>query len=109
MKREALRCRKMARARLRIIFIYVTQRFQDITAWFREVCGDLYELPSSVRQTVSQQDLRAVGEFGRIARERITHLQGPGEIRCAVFEHIAQILARVLAAGEVQGDPASLL
>ena len=99
----------MALARFRIIFIYVAQRLQNITAWFREVRGDFYKLPSSVRQTVGQQDLGAVGELGRIARQRITHLQGPGEIRCAVFEHIAQIFARVLAASEVQGDPASFL
>src|SRR5207245_7695479 len=109
MKDEALRGRKAALARLRIIFIYVAQRLQNITAWFREVCGDLYKLPSSVRETVGQQDLRAVGELGRIARQRITHLKGPGEIRCSVLEHIAQIFARVLAASEVQGDPASFL
>ena len=60
-------------------------------------------------QTVSEQNLRAVAQFGCIARQRITHLQGPGEIRGAVLEHIAQIFAGVLAAGEVQGDPASLL
>jgi hypothetical protein len=101
MKHEALGCRKMALARLRIIFIYVAQCFQNMAAWLREVRSDLYKLPSSVRQAVGQQDLRAIGEFGRIARQRITHLKGPGEICCAVFEHIAQILARVLAAGEV--------
>ena len=33
--------------------------------------------------------LRAVGELGRTAREHITRVQGPGEIRCAVFERIA--------------------
>ena len=62
-----------------------------------------------MRQTVREQDLRAVGEFGRIARQRIAHLEGPGETRCAVFEHIAQIFTCMLAAGEVQRDPAPCL
>ena len=62
-----------------------------------------------MRQTVGQQNLRAVAQFRCIARQRITHLQRRGEIRGAVLEHIAQIFAGVLAAGEVQGDPASLL
>src|ERR1700691_6496846 len=99
----------MALARPPIIFIDVAQRLQNITAWFREVRGHVYKLPSSMSQTVSEQDLRAVAQFGCIARQRITHLQGSGEIRAAVLEHIAQIFAGVLAAGEVQGDPASLL
>src|SRR5271163_2801968 len=99
----------MALARLRIVFIDVAQRLQNITAWFREVCGDLYELPSSMRQTVSEQNLRAVAQFGCIARERIAHLQGPGEIGSTVFEHIAQIFAGVLAAGEVERNFASWL
>ena len=96
-------------ARLRIIFIYVAQRLQNIAAWFREVRGHFHKLPSSMRQTVGQQDLGAVAQFGRIARQRITHLKGRAEIRCAVLEHIAQIFARVLAAGEVQRDPVALV
>ena len=58
MKREPLGWRKLALARLRIIFIDVAQRLQNITAWFREVRGHFHKLPSSVRETVGQQDLR---------------------------------------------------
>src|ERR1700691_6248419 len=99
----------MALARLRIISIYVAQGLQNITAGFREVGGHVYKLPSSMSQTVSEQDLRAVAQFGCIARQRITHLQGPGEIRGAVLEHIAQIFAGVLAAGEVESESVPLL
>src|ERR1700730_6662412 len=99
----------MALARLRIIFIDVAQRLQNITAEFREVRGDLYELSPSMRQTVGPQNLRAVAQLRYIARQRITHLQGSGEICSTMFEYIAQIFARVLGAGEVQGDPAPLL
>jgi hypothetical protein len=53
MKLEALRWGKAALPRLRIIFIDVAQRLQNITACFREVCGDLYKLPSSVRLILS--------------------------------------------------------
>jgi hypothetical protein len=62
-----------------------------------------------MRQTVSQQNLRAVAQFRDIARRRITHLQRRGEICGTVLEHIAQIFAGVLAAGEVERDPAPLL
>ena len=94
----------MALTRLRIIFIDVAQRFENITAWFREVRGYVYKLPSSMSQTVSEQNLGAVAQFRCIARQRITHLQRRGEIRSAVLEHIAQIFAGVLAAGEVESD-----
>jgi hypothetical protein len=56
MKQQAVLRRQFGGARFRIIFIDAAQRFQNITAWFREVRGDLYELPSSVRQTVGRQD-----------------------------------------------------
>lgn len=99
----------MALARFRSLFIHVAQRLQHLTAWFREVRGHFYKLPPSLRQTVDQQNPGAVGELGRVARQRSTHLPGPGKIRGAVWEHIAQIFARVLATGEVQGDPAPWL
>jgi hypothetical protein len=53
-----------------------------------------------MRQTVGQQDLGAVGELGRIARQRITHLQGPGQIRCAVLEYIVSFRQACVTAGE---------
>jgi len=62
-----------------------------------------------VGETEGQQDLRAGTQFRCIARQGITHLQRRSEIRAAVLEHIAQIFAGVLAAGEVESDPASLL
>ena len=67
MKLETLRWRKFSRARLRIVFIYVAQRLQNIAALFREVRGHFDKLPASVRQAVGQQDLGAVTQFGRIA------------------------------------------
>src|ERR1022692_2363903 len=109
MKRKALGYREMALARLRIIFVDVAQRLQNITAGFREVRGHFYKLPSSVCEAVGQQNLRAVAQLSYIARQRITHLQGPGEICGTMLEHIAQIFTCVLAAGEVQRDPAPLL
>src|SRR5580698_9408714 len=99
----------MALTRLRIIFIDLAQRFENIAARFREVRGHVYKLPATMSHTVSEQDLRAVAQFRGITRQRITHLQRRGEIRAAVLEHIAQIFAGVLAAGEVESDPASLL
>src|SRR5277367_3132688 len=99
----------MALTRLRIIFINVAQRLQNITARFREVRGHVYKLPATMSQTVSEQDLRAVAQFGRITRQRITHLQGPGKIRGAMLEQIGKFSAAVLAAVEVESDPASLL
>src|SRR5260370_38415201 len=104
MKLETLGCRKMALARFRIIFIYVAQSLQNITAWFREVRGHFHELPSSMREAVGQQDLHAATECGHIPRQGITHLNGPGEIRHSMLQHIAQIFARVLPPSEVQRD-----
>jgi hypothetical protein len=80
-----------------------------IEAWFRKVCGDFHKLSSSVREIVGEQDLGAVSEFGRIARQRVAHQNGPSEFRYTVFEHIAQIFARMLAAAKVQRDPAPLM
>jgi hypothetical protein len=54
-------------------------------AWFREVRGDLHKPPSSVRETVGQQELCAAGEFGRIARQRIAHLNGRSELLDAML------------------------
>src|SRR3984885_12822026 len=99
----------MALACFRIIFIYVAQRFENITAGVREVRRHFYKLPAAVREAVSLQNLRAVTQFRGIARQRITHLQRRGEIPTAVLKRIAPVFAGVLAAGELQGDPASLL
>ena len=49
MKLQPFRWRKLSRPRLRIVFIYVAQRFQNIAALFREVCGYLDELAATVR------------------------------------------------------------
>jgi len=104
MKSEAFDGRELSQARLRIICIHFAQCLQNITAWFRKVRGDFHKLSSSVGQTVGRQDLRTVSQFRRVTRQRIAHLKRPGELDCAVLEHIAQIFAGLLAAGEVPGD-----
>ena len=60
MKRKPLGGRKPSLARLRIIFIDIAQSLQNITTLLREVRGHFYKLPSSMREAVGQQDLRAI-------------------------------------------------
>src|SRR5277367_825523 len=102
MKLETLRWRKFSRACLGIVFIYVAQRFQNIAALFWEVCGYRDELAATVRQAVGQQDLSAVAQFRRVARQGITHLNGRAELCYAVLQYVAQIFPGVLAPSEVQ-------
>jgi hypothetical protein len=66
-------------------------------ALFRKVRGDFHKLPSSMGETVGQQDLSAVTQFRCVARQGITHLNGPGEFRYAVLQNITQVFAGVLA------------
>ena len=57
-----------------------------------------------MRETVGQQDLGAVTQFRRVARQRITHLNRRAQLLRAVLQYIAQVFPRMLTPGEVQRD-----
>ena len=53
--------------------VYGTQRLQHIPAFFREVRGNIYNLPPSMRQTVGQQNFHT-RQLWRVPRESVAHL-----------------------------------
>ena len=57
-----------------------------------------------MREAVGQQDLRARGQLGHIARQRIAHLNRAGQLRPALLQHLGEVLACVTAARKVQRD-----
>ena len=109
MKQQAVLRRQFGGACFRIIFIYVAQCFENVTAGIGETRRDFHKLPSSMREAVGQQDLDAFGKCGGVARQCVAHLHGRGQCFGTMRQHIAQIFAGVLAAGEVHRDLASFL
>src|ERR1700689_817442 len=109
MKPYTLCWRKLSRARLRIVFIDVAQGLQNIAALLGKVRSYFHKLAPSMREAVRQQDLGAVAEFRRVARQSITHLNGRAKLFRAMPQYIAQIFPQVLAPGEVQSDLLPLL
>jgi hypothetical protein len=59
MKPQPLILRQTALARFGIVAIHLAQHLQHVSAFDGEVLRYVHELPASVRETVSQQDLRA--------------------------------------------------
>jgi hypothetical protein len=57
-----------------------------------------------MRQTVRHQNLHSVGQLRHVQRQRIAHLDHRAQVLRPPLQHIGDILARMLAAGEVQGD-----
>ena len=47
--------------------------------------------------------------FGRVARQRIAHLDGRRQFACALFQYIGEVLARMLPSGKEQRDGILLL
>jgi hypothetical protein len=91
------------RAPRRVGLIDLAQGLQHIPAFLGEVRGNVYNLPSSMSHTVSQQDFHT-RQLRRVPRESVAHLNGCVQFRRALFQDISEILARMLPAGKVQRD-----
>ena len=85
---------------LRVVFVNLSQVFQDPLALLREVLGDVHKLPSSVAQAIGQDALEL---FGGVARERIAHLDGRRGVGGAAGEQLVKVLTGVTMAGNKQG------
>ena len=57
---------------------------------------------------LSQQNLHSARQLRHIPRQRITHLNRARKSLAHVLQHVGDVLARMLASGEVQRDPPAL-
>jgi len=85
--------------RLLIVAVDRAQGLQHEPALFRKIRRHLYEISPTVRITVGYQGL---GQLRHISREGVTHLNGGRQLCRPLFQHLGQILAGVLAPGEIQ-------
>ena len=103
MKPQALWRRQFGGARLRIIFINIAERFQNVTAGFWKAGRDLHELASSVTHAVGQQNRDAFGKRPvverRVAGQRVGHLHRCCQPLGAMIQYITQVQARADCAG----------
>src|ERR1039457_1353256 len=92
----------MMLSRLGIVPIHLSQHLQHVAAFVREVLCYFHELSSSVGETVSQQNFHSRGQLRSVARQRITHLDGRARLCRPLLQHVREVLAGMLASGEVQ-------
>ena len=90
--------------RQRVVVINAAQGLQHIPALLGKVLGYFHKLPSSMRQTVRHQDLHSRRQLRHVPRQSIAHLNQRTQRLAPLLQHIRDVLARMLAPGEVQSD-----
>jgi hypothetical protein len=104
LKPQPLLRRQATLAPFRIIPVHLAQHLRHMAALLGKVLHDFHKLAPSMRQTVRHQNLHAAGQLRHVPRQRITHLDHRAQVLRPLFQHIGDVLAGVLAPGEVQGD-----
>ena len=83
--------------------INAAQFLQYMAALLRKVLRHSDNLPPAMRETVREQYVDS-GHLRCIARKRIAHLDWRGQFACPLFQHLGDVLARMLRPGEEQCD-----
>src|SRR5271169_2393278 len=102
MKLQALFRPQTTLSRFGLVTIHLAQHLQYIATLVGKVRRYFHELSSSMGKAVRQQNLHPRGQLWNVARERVTHLNGWARPLGPLLQHVGEVLAGMLASGEVQ-------
>src|SRR6266851_677960 len=84
------------------VAIHLAQHLQYIATFVGKVRRYFHELSSPMGEAVRQQNLHPRSQLRNVARERVTHLNGRARVLGPLLQHVGDVLASMLASGEVQ-------
>src|SRR5216683_1847612 len=84
--------------------VHLAQHLQYIATLVGKVRRYFHELSSAMGEAVRQQNLHPRRQLRNVARERVTHLNGWARPLGPLLQHLGEVLAGMLASGEVQRD-----
>src|SRR5262245_54069776 len=87
--------------RLVVVLVDFPNRLHYLSALDGEDLFEFLELPSAMRQTVG---VNRLSPLLPVDRRRVRHLNWQRQRRTSPLQHIIQILARMLAAAEIERD-----
>jgi hypothetical protein len=108
MKLQALFWPQTTLSRFGLVTIHLAQHLQYIATLIGKVPRYFHELSSSMGEAVGQQNLNPRSQLRNIARERVAHLNGRARPLGPPLQHVGEVLAGMLAAGEVQRNLTAL-
>jgi len=102
MKLQALFRPQTTLSRFGLVTIHLAQHLQYVATLIGKVPRYFHELSSSMGEAVRQQNLNPRSQLRNIARERVAHLNGRARVLGTLLQYIGDVLAGMLASGEVQ-------
>ena len=100
-KEQSLLRRKILLQSDRVVAVGYGKRLQHMPAFLGKLFHHIHELPPAVGQAIAKNRLQFTRQ---IPRQRIAHLDGRGQIRGTLGQHVLQVLSGMLASAEEQRD-----